>query len=163
MPWCVPGCGFVLGTALIKLHPFTLTLSELCDGALPRPFVTRGWGLSTSPMASSFYSLYSRMPTCSAITFALCKFCINLVVSSAVKLMPSPMMNTSGSQRLTSGTHRLEASTRTLYTYSGANKYILLPASGQSENHPLLLFLARIRPLGWRGRCACATGTSHGT
>ena len=61
---------------------------------------------------------------------ALCKFCINLVVSSTVKLMPSPMMNTSGSQRLTSGTHTVEASTRTLYTWSGANKYMLLPASG---------------------------------
>ena len=122
MPWCVPGRAFVLGTALNKLHPVTLTPSEFCDRALPRPFVTRGWGLSTSPMASSFYSLYSRMPTCSSITFALRKFCINLVVSSTVKLMPSPMMNTSGSQRLTSGTHTLEASTLTLYTRSGANK-----------------------------------------
>ena len=122
MPWCVPGRAFVLGTALNKLHPVTLTPSELCDRALPRPLVTRGWGLSTSHLASIFYSLYSRMPTCSAITFALCKFCINLVVSSTVKLMPSPMMNTSGSQRLTSGTHTVEASTRTLYTWSGANK-----------------------------------------
>ena len=130
MPWRVPGRAVVLGTALNKLHPVTLTPSELCDCALPRPLVTRGWGLSASPMASSFYSLYSRMPTCLAITFALCKFCINLVVSSTVKLMPSPMMNTSGSQRLTSGTHTAQASTRTLYTWSGANKYMLLPASG---------------------------------
>ena len=92
MPWCVPGRAFVLGTALNMLHPVTLTPSELCDRALPRPLVTRGWGLSASHLASIFYSLYSRMPTCSAITFALCKFGINLVVSSTVKLMPSPMM-----------------------------------------------------------------------
>ena len=80
MLWCVPGRAFVLSTALNMLHPVTLTRSGLCDHAHPRTFVTRGWGLAASPMASSFYSLYSRMPTCSAITFALCKFCINLVV-----------------------------------------------------------------------------------
>ena len=57
MPWCVPGRAFVLGTALNKLHPVTLTPSELCDRALPRPLVTRGWGLSASHLASIFYSL----------------------------------------------------------------------------------------------------------
>ena len=74
MPWCVPGRAFVLGTTLNMLHPVTLTPLGLCDLAHPRTFVTRGWGFSTSPMASGFYPLYSRMPTCSAITFALCKF-----------------------------------------------------------------------------------------
>ena len=33
MPWCLPGRAFVLGTALNKLHPVTLTPSELCDRA----------------------------------------------------------------------------------------------------------------------------------
>ena len=70
MPWCAPCRAFVLGTALNKLHPVTLTLSELCDRALPSPFITCGRGLSASPMASTFYSLCSRMPTCSAIMFA---------------------------------------------------------------------------------------------
>ena len=130
MAWCVPGRGFVLRTALNMFHPFTLTPSELCGHARPRTFVTRGWGFADSPMAPGFYSLCNRMPTCSAIMFALCKFCIKLVVSSTVKSMSSPMMNTSGCRRLTSGTHTLEASTRTLYTYSGANKHILLPAFG---------------------------------
>ena len=100
-----------------------LTPLGLCDRAHPRTFVTRGWGFPASHMASCVYSLYHRMPTCSAMRLTLCKFCTILVVPSIVKLMASPMMNTSG-------TYALEAGTRTLYTWSSANKYTLLPASG---------------------------------
>ena len=120
----------MLGIALNMLHSVTLLPVGLCDHRRSQTFVTHGWGFAASPLASMFYSLYSRMSTCSAITVALCNLCINLVGSSTVKLIPSSMMNTSGSQRLTSGTHTLEASTCTLYTRSGANKFLLVPASG---------------------------------
>ena len=134
MPWCVPGRAFVLGTALNMLHPVILTPLGVCDHARPRTFVTRGWGFAASPVVSGFYSLYSRMPTCSATLFALCKFCMNLVMSSTVKLMPSPRINTSGSQRLTSGIHTLEATTRTLYTRPGSCLWVVR----KPPSHPFL-------------------------